>query len=57
MKWINPLHATGPILSPLKTSENQRFSDVFRGYRKRSVVWNGLSYFLVIDIDFSKNIL
>ena len=27
---------------PLETLENQRFSDVFRGYQKRSVAWNGL---------------
>ena len=26
----------------LKTSEKQRFSDVSRGYRKRSMIWNGL---------------
>ena len=31
------------ILYPLKTSENQRFSVVFRGYRKRPVAWNGLT--------------
>ena len=24
--------------------ENQRFSDVFRGYQKKSVAWNGLKY-------------
>ena len=27
----------------LKTLENQRFSDVFRGYQKRSKAWNGLT--------------
>ena len=40
---INPFHATDLLLYPLKTSENQRFSDVFRGYQKRSVVRNGLT--------------
>ena len=35
---VNPFHATGLFLYPLKTSENQRFSDVFRGYRTRPVV-------------------
>ena len=31
------------LLYPLKTSENQGFYDLFRGYRKRSVAWkNGL---------------
>ena len=55
---LNPFHATGlfwyplktPFLYPLKTSENQRFSDVCRGnrkdmfkvYRKWPVAWNGL---------------
>ena len=39
---INPFHATGLFLFPLKTSGNQRFSDVFRGYKKRSVALNGL---------------
>ena len=39
---INPFHATGLFLHPLKTSKNQRFSDVFRGYRKISVTRNGL---------------
>ena len=34
---INPFHATGLFLYPLKTSENHRFSDVFRGYQKRPV--------------------
>ena len=31
---INPCSANVPFLYPLKTSENQRFSDVFKGYRK-----------------------
>ena len=31
--FFNPFHAIGLILYPLKTSENQRFSDVFREYR------------------------
>ena len=30
-------HATGLFWYPMKTSENQRFSDVFMGYRKRPV--------------------
>ena len=30
-------HSTGIFLYALKTSENQRFSDDFRGYRKRPV--------------------
>ena len=31
---INPFQANVPFLYPLKISENQRFSDVFRGYKK-----------------------
>ena len=40
--FINPFHQIGLILYPLKTSENLWFSVVFRGYAKRSVVWNEL---------------
>ena len=35
---IKPFHATGLFLYHLKFSENQRFSDVFKGYRKIPVV-------------------
>ena len=38
-----PSHVTGLILYTPKTLVNQRFSDVFRGYRKRPVAWNGLT--------------
>ena len=34
---VNPFHITGLFLYFLKISEKQRFSDVFRGYRKRPV--------------------
>ena len=44
LKWINPFHATCPFRYSLKT-ENLWFSDVFRGYRKRPVAWNGLINF------------
>ena len=47
-KVFNPFHATGLFLFPLKTSENQRFSDVLRGYRKRSVAWSGLTFSFLI---------
>ena len=40
---INPFHATGPFQHPLKTTENRRFTDVFRGYWKRPVAWKGLT--------------
>ena len=32
---INSLYATGFFLYPLKT-ENQKFSNIFRGYRKKT---------------------
>ena len=38
----NLFHTSGLILYLQKASENQRFSDVLRGYRKRTVPWNGL---------------
>ena len=41
-KLVNPFHATGLFRYPLKTSENQRFPDMLRGYRKRPVAWNWL---------------
>ena len=37
---IKSNHAVSLILHPLKTSENQRFTDVFRGYKKKPVSWN-----------------
>ena len=40
--YINKFHAFGLFLHLLKRSENQRFSDIFRGYRKRQLTWNGL---------------
>ena len=37
-------HSNDLFLNPLKMSENQRFSVFFfREYRKRQVVWNGLT--------------
>ena len=40
---LNSFHATGIFQYPLKTSENLWFSDVFRGYWKRPMAWNGLN--------------
>ena len=47
---VNPFHATDLFWYLLKTSENQRFSDIFRRYQKRSVVWNGLTVFQPLRI-------
>ena len=41
---ILPFHATGLFVCFLKLSVNQRFSNVLRGYRKRSVAWNELRW-------------
>ena len=34
---FNPFNSAGLFLHPEETSEKQRLSDVFRGYRKRPV--------------------
>ena len=39
---INPFQANAPFLYPLKTSENHRFSGVFRGYRNGELAGTGL---------------
>ena len=46
------MHVIGLFLYPLKKKkENHWFSDIYRGYRKRSVKWNRL-----MDIIFTWNI-
>ena len=45
LRQLKPFHVTGILWYPLKPSENQRFSDAFKGYRKRPVAWNGLSVY------------
>ena len=47
---INPFHATGHFLYPLKVLENLWFYDVFWGYKKTPVVWNRLSNQVLIEI-------
>ena len=37
MNWINPFHATGLFLVSFWSTGNQRFPDVFRGYKNRPV--------------------
>ena len=41
---INPFSTNVPLPYPLKTSENLRFSEVFREYRSETLVENGFSY-------------
>ena len=45
---LNPFHVIGLFLYPLETAENQRFSDVFRGYRKN--YWHDMSSCIVSQI-------
>ena len=40
--FFNPFSTNVPLLYPLKTSENRRFCDVFRGYRSATLAENGL---------------
>ena len=40
---LNSFHATCLLLYPLKTSENQGFYDIFKGYRNRRVARNELT--------------
>ena len=44
---FNPFLSNIPFIYPLKTSENKRFSDVFRGYKKGTLETNGLMFFIV----------
>ena len=58
-KTLNPFQANVPFLYALKTSENQRFSNDFRGYRNEPLAWNGLEkakthYFDFISIELFK---
>ena len=43
-----PFSTNVPLLYPLKTSEDLRFSDVFRGYRSGTLAENGLNNSLKI---------
>ena len=40
---LNLFPANVPILYPLKTPENQRFSGIFRGYKMGTLAGNGLN--------------
>ena len=45
ISWlIKPFNANVSFLYPLKTSENQRLPDVFRGYRNETLAWKGLMF-------------
>ena len=52
-RYFDPFHDTDLFLHPLKTSENLRFSDVSRAYKKRSVALNGLILIMYLSIFLS----
>ena len=41
MQIMNPLQVNNFFLYPLKSTENMRLSDAFRGY-KRGTMWSGM---------------
>ena len=43
IEMFNQILANFPILYPLKTLENQRFSGVFREYKMETLTKNGLN--------------
>ena len=48
---INPFPTNVPLVYPVKTSENLRFSDFFKGYTNETSVENGLIiWFLFLEI-------
>ena len=51
---INLFYATGNFPYPVKTSEKQRFSDVFRGYRKLPVASNELTRIFIPEVELSQ---
>ena len=46
---INPFSTNVPLLNSLKTSENLRFSHVFRGFKSGTLVGNGLMFKRVLN--------
>ena len=57
--YIKALTHFTPLISwyPLKTSQNQRFSDVFRRYQKRSVAWNGFKQIALSRISMVETLI
>ena len=53
-----PFSTNVPLLYPLKTSENLRFTDVFRGYRSGTLVESGLSFkFFCVSILITETVV
>ena len=65
LKWMNPFLPNVSFWSPLKTSDNQRFSDVFRGVKKEhwkeKGYWqkqqNATSVFLLLHLNMYRIML
>ena len=49
--FLNAVRGSVALLHPLKTWENQRFTDVFRGYRNRILTWNRLQHETLLSFD------
>ena len=47
--FFNPFSTNVPHLYPVKTSENQKFSDVFSRYKSETLVENGLVLWLYLN--------
>ena len=47
---VDPLCPSVPFLYPLKISENQRFSDIFMGYKKGTLERKGLNKIKAVEI-------
>ena len=54
-KIIDPFKPNVPFLHPQKMSENQRFSDILRGYRDRTLGQNGLKPIFLFSCKENKN--
>ena len=51
---FDPFLANDHFLYLLQTSENQRFSNVFRGYRERMVRWTSEMFSMIFNNCFRK---
>ena len=49
--YINPFSTNVSVPYSLKTSENLRFSDIFRGYRSRKLVENWLAENIPLSVE------
>ena len=54
-KIIDPFKPNVPFLHPQKMSENQRFSDILRRYRDRTLGQNGLKPIFLFSCKENKN--